>query len=85
MVYTKLVDCGTLTNGGTYTYHSSEVLPLRYAAKTSAGIALPILMEPALNSTYKAWVDVNTNKITARFASGYSSLQIYCQIWYTKT
>lgn len=83
-VYTKLVDCGTLTNGGTYTYHDSTVYPIRYSACTSAGIALPILMEPALNSTYKAWVDVNTNKITARFASGYSSLRIYCQIWYTK-
>lgn len=84
-VYTKVVDCGTLTNGGTYTYHDSTVYPIRYAAYTSAGIALPLFMEPALNSTYKAWVDVNTNKITARFASGYSSLRIYCQIWYTKT
>ena len=84
VVYTKLVNCGTLTNGGTYTYHDSTVYPIRYAARTSAGIALPLFMEPALNSTYKAWVDVNTNKITARFASGYSSLQIYCQIWYTK-
>ena len=83
-VYTKVVDCGTLTNGGTYTYHDSTVYPIRYAAYTSAGIALPLFMEPALNSTYKAWVDVNTNKITARFASGYSSLRIYCQIWYTK-
>jgi hypothetical protein len=84
-VYTKVVDCGTLTNGGTYTYHDSTVYPIRYAAYTSAGIALPLFMEPALNSTYKAWVDVNTNKITARFASGYSSLRIYCQVWYTKT
>lgn len=83
-VYTKVVDCGKLTNGGTYTYHDSTVYPIRYAAYTAAGIALPLFMEPALNSTYKAWVDVNTNKITARFSSGYSSLRIYCQIWYTK-
>ena len=84
-VYTKVVDMGTVTNGTAVTYHDSTVYPIRYAAYTSAGIALPLFMEPALNSTYKAWVDVNTNKITARFASGYSSLRIYCQIWYTKT
>ena len=84
-VYTKLVDMGTVTNGTAVTYHDSTVYPIRYAAYTSAGIALPLFMEPALNSTYKAWVDVNTNKITARFASGYSSLRIYCQIWYTKS
>jgi hypothetical protein len=83
-VYTKLVDLGTVTNGAEVTYHDSTVYPIRYSACTSAGIALPLFMEPALNSTYKAWVDVNTNKITARFASGYSSLRIYCQIWYTK-
>ena len=84
-VYTKVVDMGTVTNGTVYTYHDSTVYPIRYAAYNNAGIALPLFMEPALNSTYKAWVDVNTNKITARFASGYSSLRIYCQIWYTKT
>jgi len=84
-VYSKVVDCGTVTNGTVYTYHTSTVYPIRYAAYTSAGIALPLFMEVALNSTYKAWVDVNTNKITARFNTGYSSLRIYCQIWYTKT
>ena len=84
VVYTKVVDCGSMSNGEVFQYHTSTVYPIRYAAYTAAGIALPLFMEPALNSTYKAWVDVKTNEITARFNTGYSTIHIYCQVWYTK-
>ena len=83
VVYTKIVDCGSLTNGGTFTYSSDNVKPVRFAGYTSSG-ALPILMEVSLNSTYKLWADVKGEVITAHMGSGYSSVRIYVQVWYVK-
>ena len=83
VVYTKLVNCGTMTNNGTYAYSTDSVKPIRFAGYTSDG-ALPILMEVALNSTYKLWVDVMDNTIYARMGTGYTSASIYVQVWYVK-
>lgn len=84
VVYTKLVDCGTVTNNTWVDYTTETVTPIRYSAYTSGKIALPIFMEIAMNSTYRAWVTVKNSEIGIHFASGYSSLRVYCQIWYTK-
>ena len=85
IVYTKLVDCGTMTNNGTVTYSTEDVKPIRFAGYVSGG-ALPILMETTLNSTWKMWVDVQGADINAHIGSGYtnSAARIYVQVWYVK-
>ena len=72
-----------MTNNGTVTYSTEDVKPIRFAGYVSGG-ALPILMETTLNSTWKAWVDVQGETIYARFHTGYDTLRIYVQIWYVK-
>lgn len=85
VVYTKLVDCGTITNGGSIQYSTEEVKPIRFAGYVSGG-ALPFLMEIPLNSTWKMWVDVQGADINAHVGSGYtdSAARIYVQVWYIK-
>ena len=85
IVYTKLVDCGTMTNNGTFDYTTETVNPVRFAGYVSSG-ALPFLLDIALGSTWKMWVDVQGATITAHVGSSYtnSAARIYVQVWYVK-
>jgi len=84
IVYTKLMDCGSMTNGTTVNYSSEAVKPIRFAGFESGGIALPIFLENPVNSTWKCWLDVKNKEIVLRCGSSYGSVHVYVQIWYTK-
>lgn len=82
-VYTKLVNCGKMTNGGTYTYSSETVYPVRFAGYCN-GHALPVLLSDAYSGTWKMWVSVKNSVITAFFGSSWSSPNVFVQVWYVK-
>lgn len=82
-VYTKLVNCGKMTNGGTYTYSSETVYPVRFAGYCN-GHALPVLLSDAYSGTWKMWVYVKNSVITAFFGSSWSSPNVFVQVWYVK-
>jgi len=84
IIYTKLLDCGSMTNSGTINYSTETVKPVRFAGYTSGGIALPIFLENPVNSTWKCWIDVKNSEIMLHCGSSYGTVHLYVQIWYTK-
>lgn len=84
VVYTKLVKCGSMTSGGTVTYSTSTVYPIRFAGYCDDH-ALPVLLSDAYSSTWKMWVFVKNSVITTFFGSSWSKPNIYVQVWYVKS
>ena len=84
VLYTKLMNCGTMTNGGTVNFSTETVKPVRFAGYTSGGIALPIFLENPVNSTWKCWIDVKNSEIMLHCGSSYGTVTLYVQVWYTK-
>ena len=84
VLYTKLMSCGAMTNGGTVNYSTETVKPVRFAGYTSGGIALPIFLEHPVNSTWKCWIDVKNDEIMLHCGSSYGTVTLYVQVWYTK-
>lgn len=83
-VFTKLVDCGAMTNGGSFTYTDETVYPIRYAGYLN-GNPLPSLFSSYENSTWKYVARVEFSKIFAYFGSSWNNPTLYVQVWYTKT
>ena len=83
VVFTKIANCGKMTNGGTYTYSSETVYPVRFAGYCN-GHALPVLLSDAYSGTWKMWVYVKNSVITAFFGSSWSNPNIFVQVWYVK-
>jgi len=84
-VYTKLVDCGTVTNGTTVTFTEESIHTIRFAGFTLAG-ALPILLEDHFSGNWKLWCFVKDNEVEIYMGSMYpSGERVYIQVWYIKS
>lgn len=80
-VYTKLIDCGTLTHGKTVTIDAAFTV-IRYAARSKAYIPYPY---SSPDSNYYRNVQIEYNKLTLICGtSAAGTEEVYCQIWYTK-
>ena len=82
-IYTKLVNCGAMTNGGSFTYADETVYPVRYAGYIN-GNPLPSLFSTYDSSSWKYVVRVEYSKIYAYFGSSWSNPTLYVQVWYYK-
>ena len=79
-VYTKLVNCGTVTNGATVSLGVLNVI--RFSAWATNGTVYPF---QDFSSNYHRSVHIQGGKITMKCGTSASGADnAYCQIWYTK-
>lgn len=81
VVYTKLINCGTLSNGATVPLDTS-ISVIRFAARATNKIAYPF-QNP--DSAYFRKVIIEAGKITMLCGSSAAGADtVHCQIWYVK-
>lgn len=81
VVYTKLINCGTLSNGATVPLDTS-ISVIRFAARATNKIAYPY-HNP--DSAYFRKVIIESGKITMLCGSSAAGVDtVHCQIWYVK-
>ena len=82
-VYTKLISCGAVSGGATYTIgHGTSYTKIVRAAINAGRYPLPYIYNGDPTSQYSITGRIDASNIYISLGSGLSSYEAYAQIWY---
>lgn len=83
VVYTKLIQCGTIPGGGSCMLSYSGVTTIRYQVIDGTCV-LPFLYE-SLDNSNTCWAALTGDRCLVVYDNTSTNHDIKCQVWYTKT